>query len=258
MTNYKTYWIAFYTLLIKEMLRFIRIWPQTLLPPAITTALYFVIFGEIMGQRIGDMSGFSYSQYIAPGLIMMTVINNSYSNVVSSFFGAKFSHHIEEMLVSPIPNFLIITGFIAGGVARGFLVGIIVTIVTLFFAPITIHNFFLIVLIFFLTSAVFSLAGFINAIFAESFDDISIVPVFILTPLTYLGGIFYSVSLLPSFWEKISYFNPILYMVNGFRYSMLGVSDISITWTLSLLIVLFIALFYVANVLMNRGVGLKS
>lgn len=250
-------WIAFQTILIKEILRFIRIWPQTLLPPAITTALYFIIFGQIIGSRIGDMGGFSYSEYIAPGLIMLTVINNSYSNVVSSFFGAKFQHYVEELQVSPMSNLLIIAGYISGGIARGVIVGIIVTIITLFFTPISIHNFFLMSLIFLLTSAVFSLAGFINAIFAKSFDDISIIPTFVLTPLTYLGGIFYSVSLLPSFWEKLSYFNPILYMVNGFRYSMLGISDISIGWTLFILGALFLILCSIAAYLMNRGIGLK-
>ncbi len=250
-------WVAFQTILIKEILRFVRIWPQTLLPPAITTALYFIIFGQIIGSRIGEMGGVSYPEYIAPGLIMLTVINNSYSNVVSSFFGAKFQHYVEELQVSPVSNLLIISGYIAGGIARGLFVGIIVTIVTLFFTSISIHNFFLMILIFLLTSAVFSLAGFINAIYANSFDDISIIPTFVLTPLTYLGGIFYSVSLLPSFWEKLSYFNPILYMVNGFRYSMLGTSDISISWTLGLLSILLVGLFYFANHLMNRGTGLK-
>lgn len=250
-------WIAFQTILVKEILRFIRIWPQTLLPPAITTALYFIIFGQIIGSRIGDMGGFSYSEYIAPGLIMLTVINNSYSNVVSSFFGAKFQHYVEELQVSPMSNLLIIAGYIAGGIARGVIVGIIVTIVTLFFTPISIHNFALTIIIFLLTSAVFSLAGFINAIFAKSFDDISIIPTFVLTPLTYLGGIFYSVSLLPSFWEKLSYFNPILYMVNGFRYSMLGISDISIGWTLAILCLLLATLCSIATYLMNKGIGLK-
>lgn len=250
-------WIAFQTILIKEILRFVRIWPQTLLPPAITTALYFIIFGQIIGSRIGEMGGVSYPEYIAPGLIMLTVINNSYSNVVSSFYGAKYQHYVEELQVSPMSNLLIISGYIAGGIARGFFVGVIVTIVTLFFTPISIDNFLLMVLIFLLTSAVFSLAGFINAIYANSFDDISIIPTFVLTPLTYLGGIFYSVSLLPSFWEKLSHFNPILYMVNGFRYSMLGTSDISIGWTLGLLSILLVGLFWFANYLMNRGTGLK-
>lgn len=257
MSRQNVNWIAFQTILVKEILRFIRIWPQTLLPPAITTALYFIIFGQIIGSRIGEMDGFSYSEYIAPGLIMLTVINNSYSNVVSSFFGAKFQHYVEELQVSPISNLLIIAGYVAGGIARGLVVGIIVTIVTLFFTPISIHNFPLTIVIFLLTAAVFALAGFINAIFAKSFDDISIIPTFVLTPLTYLGGIFYSVSLLPGFWEKLSYFNPILYMVNGFRYSMLGISDISIGWTLTILFLLFATLCFVATYLMNKGIGLK-
>lgn len=257
MSRQNVNWIAFQTILVKEILRFIRIWPQTLLPPAITTALYFIIFGQIIGSRIGEMGGFSYSEYIAPGLIMLTVINNSYSNVVSSFFGAKFQHYVEELQVSPISNLLIIAGYVAGGIARGLVVGVIVTIVTLFFTPISIHNFPLTIVIFLLTAAVFALAGFINAIFAKSFDDISIIPTFVLTPLTYLGGIFYSVSLLPGFWEKLSYFNPILYMVNGFRYSMLGISDISIGWTLTILSLLFATLCFIATYLMNKGIGLK-
>ncbi|MDG9729848.1 ABC transporter permease [Ignatzschineria sp. RMDPL8A] len=255
----RNYWTAFYTILTKEFYRFIRIWPQTLLPPVITTILYFLIFGKIIGDRVGDMAeGIGYAQYIAPGLIMMTVISNSYANVVSSFFSAKYSRHIEELLISPIPNLVIIAGYVGGGVARGFSVGLIVTAVTLFFVDLNIHSIPLMLSIFILTSLVFSLAGLINAIFARHFDDISIIPTFILTPLTYLGGVFYSVALLPEPWQSISYFNPILYMVNAFRYSILSVSDINITTALVLLGVFFVALFSLALTLLNRGIGLKS
>lgn len=252
------YYVAFKTILIREILRFVRIWMQTLLPPAISTALYFIIFGNLIGGKIGEMGGFPYSQYIAPGLIMMSVITNSYSNVVSSFYGAKFSKHVEELLVSPIPNYLVIIGFVAGGVARGLVVGVIVTIVSMFFTGITVNNFFLTMIVFLLTAIVFSLAGFINAVYAKSFDDISIVPTFVLTPLTYLGGVFYSISLLSPFWQKLSHVNPVLYMVNGFRYGMLGVSDISISSTLILLTIFMAALFSFALYLMNKGIGLKS
>lgn len=254
-----SYWVAFYTILTKEFYRFIRIWPQTLLPPVITTILYFLIFGKIIGDRVGDMAdGISYAQYIAPGLIMMTVISNSYSNVVSSFFSAKYARHIEELMVAPVPNLIIILGYVAGGVARGFAVGSIVTIVTLFFIDLNIQSYFMMALIFILTSLVFSLAGLINAIFARNFDDISIIPTFILTPLTYLGGVFYSITLLPEFWQNLSYFNPILYMVNAFRYSILGISDINIAWAMLLLMGFFVGLFSIAYLLMQRGTGLKS
>lgn len=254
----RAYWIAFYTILTKEIYRFVRIWPQTLLPPLITTILYFLIFGKVIGDRVGDMDGVTYAQFIAPGLIMMTVISNSYSNVVSSFFSAKYAHHIEEMIVAPVPNIVIIGGYVMGGVARGLAVGGIVTIVALFFIDMPIDNILMMLLIFLLTSLVFSLAGLINAIFARSFDDISIIPTFILTPLTYLGGVFYSVSLLPEFWQKLSYFNPVLYMVSAFRYSILGVSDINIWTAITLLLGFFVVLFSVAYYLLHKGIGLKS
>ena len=252
------YFIAFQTILYKEIARFAKLWMQTLLPPAITTILYFIIFGNLIGDKIGAMEGFSYAQYIAPGLIMMNVITNSYANVVASFYGAKFSHHVEELLVAPVPNYLILIGFMSGGLARGLTVGVIVSIIASFFTQLSISNFSITCLIFFLTSSVFSLAGFINAIYAKSFDDISIIPTFVLTPLTYLGGVFYSVSALSEFWQNVSYANPILYMVNAFRYGMLGKADISITSSLSLLIILLISLFTFALWLLNKGIGLKS
>ncbi len=250
--------IAFQSILIKEITRFTRIWIQTLLPPAITMTLYFVIFGNLIGSRIGEMGGFSYMEYIVPGLIMMSVITNSYSNVVSSFFSAKFQRHIEELLVSPVPNYLILLGYVAGGVSRGLLTGFIVTLVSLFFVPLNVHNIGILVLVVFLTSILFSLGGFVNAVFAKKFDDISIVPTFILTPLTYLGGVFYSISLLPDVWQTLSMFNPILHMVNAFRYGFLGVSDITLPVALSIIVGFIVVLFSFSMYLLNRGIGLRS
>ena len=227
-TQRQHHWVALSTLLTREIRRFIRIWPQTLLPPAITMTLYFVIFGNLIGKRIGEMSGFAYIEYIAPGIIMMAVINNAYANVASSFFSAKFQNHIEELLIAPIPNHLILAGYVMGGVARGLLVGIIVTIVALFFTKLHVQHLFITLSMVILSAVLFSLGGFINAIYGKSFDQIAIIPTFILTPLTYLGGIFYSIDLLPDFWQQASLFNPILYMVNAFRYGILGVSDIPV------------------------------
>jgi ABC-2 type transport system permease protein len=249
---------ALWTLVAKEYNRIMRIWVQTLVPPAITMTLYFIIFGNLIGRRIGDMGGFSYMQYIAPGLIMMSVITNSYGNVVSSFFGAKFGRHIEEMLVSPMPNWLIITGHVAGGVMRGLLVGALVTVVALFFTDLDVKHPVVTISVVLLTAIVFSLGGFLNAIYAKKFDDISIVPTFILTPLTYLGGVFYSISLLPDFWEGVSMANPILYMVNAFRYGILGVSDIGLGKAYLIILGFVAALFAWALALMNRGTGIRD
>lgn len=242
----------------KEMSRVTRIWVQTIVPPIITMSLYFVIFGNLIGRRIGQMDGFDYMQYIAPGLIMMSVIQNAYGNVVSSFFGAKFQKHLEEMLVSPMPTWAIIVGHVAGGVFRGLIVGSVVTIIALFFTKLQIVNLFVTISIVVLTAIVFALAGLINAIFARKFDDISIIPSFVLAPLTYLGGIFYSISLLPGFAQKVSLFNPILYMVNAFRYGMLGVSDIDIRTAYGITIVFIVVLFSVSMVLINRGIGIRE
>ncbi|MCZ6803070.1 MAG: ABC transporter permease [Proteobacteria bacterium] len=250
--------IAFNTIVIKEVSRFTRIWVQTILPPAISMTLYFVIFGSLIGPRIGTMNGFSYIDYIAPGIIMMSIINNAYANVVSSFFGAKFQRHIEEMLVAPIPNFVILAGFITGGVVRGFLVGAVVTVVALCFTELNLHSFPITIAVVFMTSIVFSLAGLINAIFAKKFDDISIIPAFVLTPLIYLGGVFYSIDMLPEFWQTVSAFNPILYMVNAFRYGLLGESDISITNAFLILTIFAIALFTISLHLLNKGIGVKT
>jgi ABC-2 type transport system permease protein len=251
-------WIALTTIWIKECTRFLRIWIQTLVPPAITMSLYFVIFGNLIGSRIGEMGGFSYMEFIVPGLIMMSVITNSYANVASSFFSAKFQRNLEEMLVAPVPNWVIIMGYVGGGVARAILIGIIVTLVSLFFVDVTIHSLLVIVITLLLTATLFSTAGLINGIFAKSFDDISLIPTFVLTPLTYLGGVFYSLQLLPEFWQWVSKANPIVYMVNGFRYGFLGVSDVNVVTALSLLVGFNIVLFTVAAVLLRRGTGIRS
>jgi ABC-2 type transport system permease protein len=251
-------YVAFKTILIKEIIRFTRIWAQTLLPPAITMSLYFVIFGNLIGPRIGQMGGFSYMQYIVPGLVMMAVITNSYSNVVSSFFGAKFQRSVEELIIAPVPHYVILLGFTLGGVTRGLIIGCIVTIVSLFFTHLHIHNMLITISVVVLTAVVFALGGFINAVFARSFDDISIVPTFILTPLTYLGGVFYSIDLLPSFWHHVSLFNPILYMVNAFRYGILGVSDIHIGVAFGIIGAFIVGLFGFSLFLLHRGVGIRN
>ncbi|WP_152207186.1 ABC transporter permease [Marinobacter changyiensis] len=248
---------AFATIVLREVRRFTRIWPQTLLPPAVTMTLYFVIFGNLIGSRIGDMGGFEYMSFITPGLIMMSVITSSYANVVSSFFSMKFQRSIEELLVSPVPNSVILVGYVAGGMARGLGVGLIVTLLSLAFTRLDIHNLPVMILTVFLTSALFSLGGFINAMLATKFDDISIVPTFILTPLTYLGGVFYSIQMLPEFWQAVSMANPILYMVNAFRYGILGVSDVHVGVSLGM-IVLFIAILSVVSLrLLKRGKGIR-
>ncbi|HEY8940382.1 MAG TPA: ABC transporter permease [Cellvibrio sp.] len=251
-------WIAFLTILRKEIKRFTRIWIQTLLPPAITMILYFVIFGKLIGSRIGDMGGFSYIEFVAPGLIMMAVITNAYANVSSSFFSAKFQRSIEELLVSPTPNYIILLGYVMGGVARGVAVGLIVTAMSLFFTSLHIHHWFTTLFIVFMTSVLFSLAGFINAIYANTFDDVSIIPTFVLTPLTYFGGVFYSIHLLPEFWQQVSVLNPILHMVNAFRYGMLGISDLHIGMALIGLTILVVALFVIALHLLKTGKRLRA
>ena len=249
---------AFKTILTKEVMRFLRIWLQTLIPPAITMALYFVIFGNLIGNQIGDMDGFKYIEYIIPGLIMMSVITNSYSNVVSTFFTAKMFGHIQEMLISPVPNHIILMGYICGGMARGLAVGLIVTLVSLFFSSLTIAHPLITIAVVILTSMLFSIADLINAIYAKSFDDITIIPTFVLTPLTYLGGVFYSINMLSDFWQNVSLVNPVLYMVNGFRYGILGVSDITPVASFSLLGVFIVVLYGYAYYLLNKGVGIRS
>jgi len=256
--NAREQWIALSTLLVKEIRRFTRIWQQTLLPPAITIALYYIIFGSLIGPRIGQMSGFNYMDFVVPGLIMLAVITNSFGNVVSSFFGNKFAGSIEELLVSPMPNYVILLGYVLGGLARGLSVAVIVTLLSMFFTDLSVMHPFLTVSVVVLTSMLFSLAGLINAVYADNFDDISIIPTFVLTPLTYLGGVFYSMSLLPEFWQGVSKLNPILYMVNAFRYGILGVSDIDVGVAFGVLLLFVGGLFVFALYLLETGKNLRA
>ena len=256
MKSYETL-VSLQTLVVREIRRFMRIWAQTLVPPVITTSLYFVIFGQLIGSRIGAMQNFDYIQFVVPGLIMMAVITNSYSNVVSSFFGAKFQHHIEELLVSPTPNWVILLGFTLGGMARGLAVGFIVTIVSLLFADLNIQHLGFTILTVLLTSVLFSLGGLINAVFANTFDDISIIPTFVLTPLIYLGGVFYSIDLLPDFWAMVSRINPILYMVNAFRFGVLGVSDIDIRFAFGMIVAFIVVFWMISLHLLRTGTRLR-
>ncbi len=250
--------IALQTIVIREVRRFTRIWPQTLLPPAITMALYFVIFGRLIGSQVGGVGQFSYMEFIVPGLIMMSVITNSYGNVVSSFYSSKFQRNIEELLVSPVSPHTILVGYLVGGVLRGLAVAFIVTLLSLFFTELQVHHLGVTVLVMLLTATIFSMGGFINAVFARSFDDISIIPTFVLTPLTYLGGVFYSITLLPEFWQKVSMANPILHMVNAFRYGILGFSDINIGWAMASMLVAAALLYGVCINLLKSGRGMRQ
>ena len=250
--------VALQTIVQREIRRYTRIWPQTLLPPAITMVLYFVIFGSLIGARIGDMGGFSYMDYIVPGLIMMSVITYSYSNVVSSFFSTKFQRSIEELLVSPVSPHVIVIGFALGGITRGLAVAVIVTLLSMFFTDLQVHHLGVTVLVITLTASIFALGGFINAVFARNFDDISIIPTFVLTPLTYLGGVFYSINLLSPFWQTLSLANPVLHMVNAFRYGILGVSDIRIGVAISFMLVAVAALYLVSVGLLKSGRGMRQ
>ncbi len=252
------YWTGYKTIVIKEMTRILRIWGQTLVPPAITMSLYFVIFGNLIGRRVGEMDGVAFMDFIVPGLIMMQVITQSYGNVVSSFFGAKFGKHIEELLISPLPNWVILAGYVTGAVTRGLLTGLVVALVSMFFTTPQVSNWAVLISIAVLTAVVFALAGLVNAIYARSFDDISIVPTFVLTPLTYLGGVFYTVTLLPGFWQNVSMANPILYMVNAFRYGMLGVTDVSLWTAYAIIVGAGAALTVFCLWLLGRGTGLRT
>jgi len=254
----KEYMVALQTITYKEIRRFLRIWVQTLLPSVITTSLYFLIFGTLIGERIGKMNGYDYMDFIVPGLILMTVINNAYSNVVSSFYGTKFQHNIEEMLVAPIPSWVILSGYISGGVFRGLIVGSLVTLVSLFFSDLTVANPLMMAVVFLLTGILFSAAGFINAVYAQSFDDISIVPTFELTPLVYLGGVFYSVNMLPEFWQNVSMLNPVFYIIDVFRYSILGESDIPVMNGFIVILTFIFVLIAFSLRLLNKGVGIKN
>lgn len=252
------YFTALKSLAVKETNRYLRIWVQTLVPPVITTSLYFVIFGNLIGGRIGDMAGFSYMEFIVPGLIMMSAITSSYANVSSSFFSQKFQKNIEEILVAPVPTHIIIWGFVIGGVGRSVMVGTLVTIISLFFVPLHVYSWVIVVITLLMTAILFSLAGLLNGIFAQSFDDVSIVPTFVLQPLTYLGGVFYVISMLPPFWQAVSKINPIVYMISGFRYGFLGVMDVSIVVSMSILVLFIVVLYSVCWYLIDRGRGLRS
>ena len=250
--------IAFLTVVRKEVRRFMRIWVQTLIPPVITMTLYFLIFGTLIGARIGEMGGYDYMAFVVPGLIMMSVINNAYSNVSSSFYSAKFTGSIEELLVSPTPNYIILLGYVSGGALRGLIVGLLVSVLSLFFTDLPIHSIAVTLSIVILSALLFSMAGFINGVLANSFDDISVIPTFVLTPLTYLGGVFYSISLLPDFWQGVSMLNPVLYLVNVFRFGILGVSDVNVGYALVGIVILLIVLFFVSLTLMEKSGRLRK
>lgn len=255
---FSLYFTALKSLAVKETNRYLRIWVQTLVPPVITTSLYFIIFGNLIGGRIGEMGGFSYMEFIVPGLIMMSVITSSYSNVSSSFFSQKFQKNIEELLIAPVPTHIIMWGFVVGGLGRSILVGTLVSMISLFFVPLQVYSWSIVVITLLMTSILFSLAGLLNGIFAQSFDDVSIVPTFVLQPLTYLGGVFYAISMLPPFWQAVSRVNPIVYMISGFRFGFLGVIDVPIVFSL-LILVLFITVLYAIDwYLIEKGRGLRS
>lgn len=251
-------WISYTTMIRKELIRIFRIWSQTLLPSVVTSSLYFIVFGTFIGSQIAPIDGFSYMQFIVPGLVMMAVITNSYSNVVSTFYFAKWARNIDEILVSPTPNWVVIAGFVSGGVLRGFITGTLVLAVSLFFTHLSITHIFILLAVLILTSVLFSFAGLINGIYAKGFDGISIVPTFVLTPLTYLGGIFYSIEQFPQFWQTVSLANPILYMVNAFRYGFLGISDVSLWICFAVLIGFTVAFAAVAIYLFKKGTGIKN
>jgi ABC-2 type transport system permease protein len=257
-SNARRNWTALYTVARREVMRILRIWGQTLVPPAITMTLYFLIFGGLIGSRVGTMDGIKYMDFIVPGLVMMSVIQNSYGNISSSFFGAKFGRHVEELLVSPMPNWVILGGYVAGAVLRGLLVGIIVLCIAMFFTKVRLPHPFVTLTTVLLGATIFSLAGFVNAVYAKKFDDVAIVPIFILTPLTYLGGVFYSVKLLPGWAETLTHANPIFYMVNAFRYGLLGISDVPVWVAYALMLGFVVGLTVLALWLLRRGVGLRS
>lgn len=256
--NRQQLWVAFSTIVTKEIVRFLRIWTQTLLPPAITMGIYFVVFGRFLGDRIQDFQGFSYIEFIVPGLVMMVVITNSFSNVASSFFSAKFQRCVEEMLVSPMPDWLLVAAYVIGGTVRGVLTGIVVLLISLFFTHLNIHSLAYVLIFLVLTALTFSTIGFVNGMMASKWDDIAIVPTFVLTPLTYFGGVFYSLDALPPLWQKISQANPILYMVNGLRYGFLGTTDIAVNSGIAILLGVFFASFALCLMLMKQGKGLRS
>lgn len=250
--------VALYTLIRREVIRFMRIWPQTLLPAAVTTVLYFVIFGKLIGARVGDIQGFSYIDFIAPGLVMMTALTNAYNNVASSFFSAKFHGNIEEMLISPMPNYIILVGFVIGGILRGLAAGVIVSLIAVFFTPLLFNNIGSSLLVMVITCALFALAGLINGIYTKSFDGISIIPTFVLLPLTYLGGVFFPVDLLSGLWQKVSLLNPLFYIINAYRSSTLGISDVPFIPSVMMILLLVIAATLFSLHLLRKGVGIRT
>ncbi len=250
--------VALRTIVRREVMRIVRIWSQTLIPPAITSTLYLIIFGTVIGSHLKNIHGFPFIQYIVPGLVMMSVITNSYGNITSSFFGAKFQHFVEEMLVSPMPSWVILAGYIIGAMVRGMILGALVLLISSLFTPLHMAHPLIILTTAMLTSMVFALAGFVNAVFAKKFDDIAIIPSFVLQPMIYLGGVFYSIKQLGEPWQGISKVNPILYMVNAFRYGMLGISDIRI-WIAYVVMVAFAVLLGGFGLwLLHRGIGMRS
>ena len=259
MSNMAANLVALHTIARREIVRIVRIWTQTLIPPAITMTLYFVIFGKLIGSRIGTIEGgFSYMQYLAPGLVMMSIINNSYMNISSSFFGAKFQRSVEEMLVAPMANWVILLGYVTGAVARGLVVGVLVLMIALFFTSLHVAHPLITLGSVVLGATIFALAGFVNAIYAKKFDDIALVPTFVLAPLTYLGGVFYSIKMLSEPWQSISRINPILYMVNAFRFGVLGISDVPVGMAFVVMLVFVVGLSIMALQLLRRGVGLRT
>lgn len=256
--NFTRHWVSFSTIVRKEVVRFLRVWTQTLLPPVVTMTLYFVIFGRFIGSQVQAIDGHSYMEFILPGLVMMSVIMNSFMNTVSSFYFAKFQRTLEEIMISPTPYWVVIAGFVTGGVMRGLFTAALVMLVGLFFTHIAIAHIGIVLVFALLTSTLFSLVGLLNAVFAKNFDGISIIPNFVLTPLTYLGGIFYSVTMLPPFWRTVSAFNPILYMINGFRFGFLGVSDVNVFLAFGILFTLTVVMFCVTWRVFKSGRGLRA
>ena len=257
MTSYHRY-IGFYTIVRREWVRMFRVWVGALLPPIVTSILYFIIFGHVLGQRMGSLNGASYIQFITPGLIMMSVITNAYSATVSGFFSMKFSRDIEEILITPMPAWILVSGYMVAGMIRGLLVGLLVTLIALIFVPLSVYSVSIVLLVTLLASAIFALGGILNAMYAKSFDDISLIPTFVLTPMTYLGGVFYSITWLPPFWQKLSLLNPIVYIINTFRYGLLGISSFSLVFEMSVMAVVALVLFLVTWYLVRRGAGLKN
>ena len=251
-------WISFNTILRKEITRFIRIWPQTILPSIVTVSLYFLIFGAFLGPKIGEVSGFTYMEFVIPGLVMLGVVTNSFSNVASSFFSSKFQKNIEELLISPTPGYVVIAGYAAGGVLRGLIVGTLVAIVAFIFSGISVFSYFIIMAFMAMTAALFSVAGFINGMLAKKFDSITVVPVFVLTPLIYLGGVFYQIDFLPQFWQTVSKINPMFYIISGFRYGFLGISEVNILSSALILLLFTTAFTMLSYYLFKKGYGLRE